>query len=129
MIVVIHHTLYLNYFNLFLNNHNWHIFSSNGLFWWWVMKDLDLQLLQWVKILKNNFGLVEKYWLWFILEIMDEIFDTTNGWWQVLKTMWMKAKNLCHDQIVKRYCIQKIEGMTKGNYVNSLRVRQILCLL
>lgn len=60
--VIMHHTFYLDDFILFLNNHNWHIFSSNGLFWWWVMKDLDLQLLQWVKILKISFGLVEKYW-------------------------------------------------------------------
>lgn len=87
------------------SHHKWHIFSSNGLFWWWVMKDLNLQLLQWVKILKINFGLVEKYWLWCILEIMDEILDTTNGWWQVLKTMWMKAKHLCHNKMVKHYCI------------------------
>lgn len=79
--VIMHHTFYLDDFILFLNNHNWHIFSSNGLFWWWVMKDLDLQLLQWVKILKISFGLVEKYWF--------DVFG--NYGWNPWHHQWMMA--------------------------------------
>lgn len=79
--VIMHHTFYLDDFILFLNNHNRHIFSSNGLFWWWVMKDLDLRLLQWVKILKISFGLVENIHLMYF----------GNYGWNPWHHQWMMA--------------------------------------
>ncbi len=138
MIVIIHHTSYLNDFILSLNNHNWHIFSSNGLFWWWVMKDLDLQLLQWVKTLKISFGLVEKYCFWCILEIFS-----SNGlfWWWVMKDLdlqllqWVKIfKN--NFGLVEKYwfwCILEImdESLTPpmddGNSWKQCEWKQNIC--